>query len=338
MQAKIANLPCLCGSGEKFQRCCGRDKYIDATFDYLYSLLSSGNARGRTAFSELWNEHRQKVHALVAQARESLGVPRCRTAVFGAGNCNDIPLEYLAGVSDKVDLYDIDWNAINNAKNGLEEPLRRKVRCFLLDVTGLFKTVVPRVIAAMEKKDTGALLKALSDFYEKKTRFVSLPRRYDLVLSINVMSQLFTPFMITLGRAASYRNQLPEETFDSYAELVMRIGNEVVPEQHLQFLWSATKGRLVLTTDRYLWGMYEGQETDVKKLVDKPEGLLDPGVQQKLSSRNFQLPGTDIETIYPVYFNCHRKEQWLWTYDQDKTYLIEGYELTPKQLAQKDRR
>lgn len=331
MSTVTLNLPCLCGSAKKFRLCCGKNAATRITFEYLHGAMSSANLYAKEEISGQWDEQRQQVKKLVVAIRENMPGSPLRAAVFGAGNCSDIPLEYLAESFEKVDLFDIDWSAINKARERLDTQLQKKVRCFLFDVTGLFTTMVPKVVMALEKGNTNTVFEVLEDFYQKRINPAHLPRKYDLVLSVNMLTQLFTPFMVSVGKAAAFRGLLRDPvSLDSYIKFVQKIGEEIIPEHHLQFLRSVTKSRLLITTDKFLWGDLEGIPEKTRETVENPEDLLKPEVQEKLAEQNLILPGTKLDLYYPKYFHALRKNQWLWHFNDQKVYLVEGYELAPK--------
>ena len=59
-----------------------------------------------------------------------------RVAILGAGNCDDLPLERIAGRAGGVNLIDLDTRAIRAARRRLPRRLRCRIDVVEYDVTG----------------------------------------------------------------------------------------------------------------------------------------------------------------------------------------------------------
>jgi hypothetical protein len=92
---------------------------------------ASNNAKGDAARHRRWRPARREAWALL----DPWVAPGARVAVVGAGNGNDLPLRRLARRARRLDLVDVDADALRRARRRALGP-RRAVGLHVDDVTG----------------------------------------------------------------------------------------------------------------------------------------------------------------------------------------------------------
>lgn len=328
--------PCMCGSGREHRECCARDSAVEMTLDGLLAVITMNNTQALDSAGEGWSEHTKELSDWIKSISASLpDLSTARVAVIGAGNCSDIPLEFLSREFSKVHLFDLDWAAVSQARSRLDPVLAERVACFSYDVTGLYTSFVPKVLQHLHTGEIERVFQAFQKFgssaaAEPRPR---LPDAYDLVLSINVVSQLFCPFMHSLAHAAAQARRFKDdESFATFGRWIRRIGDTHVVKEHLKFLAAATKedGRALVSTDRFFWGFENGEAAPAAQMFREPESMLDPGNLERMTQAGLALPGTGVGSVCTDYFDQQDTRRWLWRFNPQQAYLVEGYELTPK--------
>lgn len=74
---------------------------------------------------ELWSAHREAVKDLFDKIIQNKDVTD-RVGILGAGNCDDLDLEYLASKCKELVLFDIDYQSMQIAVEKLDVSTRSK--------------------------------------------------------------------------------------------------------------------------------------------------------------------------------------------------------------------
>lgn len=325
--------PCICGSNKPFASCCGAQKKVARAILFLTSDLTITNREALESAQENWDSHRRAIREMVEAALRSLGEDgkkdKREAAVFGAGNCRDIPLEFLAENFSKVDLYDIDYDALLNARKGLPSLLQKKVRLKVLDLSGLVKTVIADLVANMESGRVEEAVRLLSRYADREKTIgpVIAGKKYALVLSLNVVTQLFAPFLMNLAQAGANQGLLGPAAYGPLLNAGLTIAHHVLPEVHLSTVKEALLpgGRAVFGVEEYEWGWFAGKESEVNRIAPDPESMLDPQVQAKLRELHYYITGSQAEDVLNKLFEICEQRQWLWHFAPKRSFLVSGY-------------
>lgn len=147
------------------------------------------NNRATGARWEGFAAHRVRMTALALQA------PGETLAVLGAGNCNDLDLPALAARFREIHLIDLDAEAVRRARERQPpEVARALVLHAPVDLSGAFD----RLAAFKHKPATAAELAALPGAGAQRIQ-AAVPRRFDVVLSACLLSQLMHSCYVALG-------------------------------------------------------------------------------------------------------------------------------------------
>src|SRR5687768_4174860 len=217
--------------------------------------------RGTAGQWQLYAPHRAQVEKLLLSARADLAATPVSLCVLGAGNCNDLDLNHLARLFERVRLVDIDPQA-------LADGLRRQAATHLrqistqapVDLSGLGPMLsawhgLPPVPSAIEQA---------VDWVGRHQPFGNEPCAADVVLSPCLLSQLIEPVRLALGAK-----------HEKYPLL-----RKAIVARHLRLLSELVKpggkGLLVidLACSDYVPDLGRTQEQDVLGLMN---GLLERG-------------------------------------------------------------
>lgn len=86
------NIPflCPCLRDKPYLDCCGKEVNSEDTYVHYLTMLNKNTIN----YYGAWYEHREAIKKLISESLLQLR-KRNKCIVLGAGNCNDIPLEYL---------------------------------------------------------------------------------------------------------------------------------------------------------------------------------------------------------------------------------------------------
>ncbi len=329
----IDNWPCPCGSTKPFVSCCRRKKPVAHTLNSLANTLVIANQQAKANATDTWNSNRQGVYDFISDTVYGLNTKEyTKVAILGAGNCEDLPLAFLAEHAARIDLYDVDWLAINAAKSALPGKLQKKLHCYCADITGLYTTLIPELQTFLESGQMEEAFLLLQRFYRNPKNKFSINRKYDLVLSVNIVSQLFSVFFDLLMKTLIQMRRIENSPIVAeFMALINNIADEIVPEQHLRILHSLTspKGKSIITVDKFHWGSFDGIKSPITDLISEPEDMLKQDIHQMLQAKGHHVQGSAIDTLYEKYFSLQKRDQWLWRFHDDRVFLVDGFILKP---------
>ena len=255
---------------------------------------------------EDFSTHRARVTELV------LRCPGQSCALLGAGNCNDVDLEALAGRFAEVHLFDLDKEALLRARQRLgAEVAARVIAHEPVDLGG-------SLVQLRRFRNRPATAEELGAFSAESVAqaLARVPDRFDVVASTCVLSQLVYACDRFLGP------QHPQVEVLACAVVVA----------HLRLLAALVKpgGRGLLLTDMVssdtyplddLWG-----QRDPWALVEELEtaGNHLSGTTPKFTRR---IVNTD-PVIAPLVASSELETPWLWRISEDETYLVYGLQFT----------
>ncbi len=159
----------------------------------ILELQAQRNASGRGAWQWM-SGHRRRVTSILL--READADAKKTLCLLGCGNCNDIDLRSLAEVYGRVDLADIDADAIRfGIQHQLPDAPTHVHSLAPFDVTGCAQSLSELVSSApVTDSDAEALMGQLSRKVEPP-----LGSPCDVVASVGLLSQLIECITLTLG-------------------------------------------------------------------------------------------------------------------------------------------
>jgi|GEM_PF-4876897 len=318
----IKNRPCICGSGLEFSKCCGKSEKISHALLLGNTLLRDNNKQSLYAANngQLWEGNRKSIYDLIFNnLNKEL---YSKVAILGAGNCKDIPFDLLQHCQS-IHLYDIDWESISSFRTTLPEDIKKKTSAKLLDISGLWTTSIPELLNYIEHNDFFSAIDYLEKISGKQSKMPIIKSKYDLVLSINVTTQLLFPFFLfILHMLADMGKILRYSPYLNFLESLESYHNIDVVKHHLAFIKFISKpgGNIIITTDKYENGIdYFGPKYNPQ--IKTPTDMLVLENQKNMK----QLIGSTIDNYIRDYFSNVMVNQWIWQFSPDRAYLIEGF-------------
>ena len=142
---------------------------------------------------ERFATHRAHVTRLLLE--KGSAAPSPTLCVLGAGNCNDVDLAQVAAVYERIELVDLDVQALSGAVARHAPAVREKIGCHApLDVSG----VLGRLPQWRRMNTSESELLSLPQLHAQRIADV-LGRRFDCVLSCGLLTQLHLPIVEALG-------------------------------------------------------------------------------------------------------------------------------------------
>lgn len=160
-----------------------------------------GKSCGRFA---LWTEHREQITKLIDKLREEHIE---EAIVLGAGACNDLDLHALLKVTDRLTLVDYDTDSMKSAIYTQELSGEEADRITLIggiEFTGFYNSDFREI--SKNKLKVGRLRKLLEG------------KKYDLVITGAVHSQLVMPYVDMLHKRHFQEAMLPIQVANKFAE------------------------------------------------------------------------------------------------------------------------
>lgn len=177
-----------------------------------------------------------------------------RVAIVGAGNGDDLPLRWLAARAGRIDLFDLDVDALRTARQRLAWRLGRRVRVCALDITDGAADSVVR--AARDGKTTVFLSPTTEPLSDAP---------YDLVVGDLLYSQLLSPALGDID--------LDDRTS---VEVLSRHGQRLTDAAVARMHASAPRGVVVHLHDPLAWWPGHEHAFTIEEALDRAAHDPDP--------------------------------------------------------------
>lgn len=331
---------CVCGSELPFDECCIKK--------YPSLKLNTKDIKDCTKY-ENWDRQRQGVWQLVAKTLNECGnFSKRNIIIFGAGACDDLPIDFICDKFPEIVLVDIDGKALNEALRKIPNASKDKVIFVQWDVAGLYNNTELKLCLENAKnggyktvddviKDISKLVLKIQDLdmpFEIKKR---MP--FSVVLSDLIVTQLFTNYfysevalnLIKLDSAIFERN-LSDFNIKEIVDSLLG--------QHLKLLQkvTTTHGKIIVLADTFVYGTEANLlKSPFNEVIKKnPEFITN---YRKITIQdivgwmnNYSVAGSNIP--YHIKINnfkrlhTDRVTWWWWIFNEERLYLVMGYVFT----------
>jgi hypothetical protein len=274
--------------------------------DPLPNLLAANQAKYNLSTRDHWDhfaQHRRQVTDLLAPGELA---PRGRLCVLGAGNCNDLEIPRLLETFSRIDLVDIDGDALNAAvaRQGVQAEPRVRLH------GGVDLTAVAPQMAQWPTSSPGPLRfrQVLRTLETAPLPDIGGP--FDVILSPCVLSQICLYASDSLGRTHPRRREL----------------REAIRRRHLRQMveWLAPGGTGLLVIDL-------ATTQNLGSLVHTHHNRLEEVASRTVARAN-HFPGLDPESLRAAMLQDARLNglvssiqqipPWLWTLGPAKSFLV----------------
>ena len=220
-----------------------------------------------------------------------------KVLVVGAGHGDDLPLTRLAQATARVDLLDLDADALRWARRRVPRRLRRRIRVGALDVTGGGADAVV-AMAADPPPDLRVPAEPIGD------------APYDLVIGDLLYSQLLGPSLPHLGLSAA------EELTFLY-EHGQRLTDAVVARMHA----SAPRGIVVHVHDVLGWWGGHEQPLGLYTVIERARKT--PADADRVLAGGRPAEGCDPRrSLTALGYPVLRTSWWHWPFQLGVDYLV----------------
>jgi hypothetical protein len=275
-----------------------------------------------------WMSHRQEIKYLI---ENSLGEFHAKdeAIILGAGNCDDLDLDYLAARFNRVTLADIDNDSMQVSVNGLDPQLQLRIKCLdSLDFTGLdqidfyarFQNLLDQQASAAQ---LAAFLQEASAEVVKKPVLAQYKKRYTAVISSAVHTQLF--YLHALSMFAIYAKLYVKNDVKRIVEGIAAL-RDIILRQYNEMLFALARsdGAVVMWTDIIL---LDTQTEFIK------ESIYALSNEEKRAQFMLRLMGSyGIDSAVLALQDMHDKmavegkllRSWVWPFSAEKQFITVG--------------
>ncbi|OPX92840.1 MAG: hypothetical protein A4E53_00327 [Pelotomaculum sp. PtaB.Bin104] len=273
---------------------------------------------------------RMNMERFILEALENLKSKES-VIVFGAGPCNDIPLELLTENFSQVILVDIDIISTQKAIERLDISLRSKVKIIQMDISGLDE-LFAKIKRLSSINASVNEIELLLNTYEYKSieLLPEINTKYDLSISSCVATQLVTPYITHILRD-NYIN-------DNIYKIITSIARKAA-YNHCYLVRKHTKdaGFSIITTDVFEWGYFANNPISLANAL--PSLPITMNFQEFINIylnkyRDYMLVGSTILYDINTFFNNVVARGWYWEIENStltyRLYMVMGALLKPK--------
>lgn len=276
---------------------------------------------------ELWESQRKCINEIlnrIKKENDSFG----RVAVLGAGNCNDIDLEFLSNEFEDITLFDIDNNALQTSTKKYSIKPNCQIKLVGdIEFTGLRELSFYNEFAKKLEANNSVkkIIKFIRDTVIQMSN-VNITNEYDgkfdFVISMPVYTQLCYPLCLYIlaeymeNFSASELKKIIDE-FNYLAIAASKKYNDFI------FKISTTTAKYFILTDV----MEFTEETEyLKKLAQVYVLKGDANGLNALMVNHHRLSGSleGITNINERNTEFQALNSWIWPFSDKKSYLVYG--------------
>ncbi|WP_434510095.1 hypothetical protein [Desulfitobacterium sp. AusDCA] len=295
------------------------------------STYNNMNAARSSKRWDNWEGHRNQINRILHErVLKSSSTDFCKAAIFGAGNCDDIDLNYWLNNVDELWLFDIDLESVQQGieRQNIDTKMIDKLKLFQIDVTGLDKISFFNDINQMLKDSTPikkvvSYIRKIANNLEVIDDLINHYGSFSFVASSSIHTQLLYPHFNqmlsntkdkeTLMREADY---LMSTLVKNYNQLLLNL----VKENGTLFIWtdefelSSDRGNLHLLP-QFQREILNSNYTFLSKFIYNfgLKGAVE--CNKDLLSKFPNFADRLIDKTYDLIY-------WIWHYDLTKHYLI----------------
>lgn len=331
---------CFCGSGMSIGECCIKK--------YPSLKLNKKDIKDCTKY-EIWDRQRQGVWQVVAKIlSECNNFSKPNIIIFGAGACDDLPIDFICDKFSEIVLVDIDGKALNEALRKIPNDSKNKVIFVEWDVTGLYNNSELKL--CLENAKNGAY-KTVDDVIKDISKLtmkiqdldlpIEIQKRmpFSVVLSDLIVTQLFTNYFY--NEVSLNLIELEPAIFEkNLADFNIKEIVDSLLSQHLKLLQKVTTtyGKIIVLADTFVYGTEANLlKSPFNEVIKRnPEFISDYTkiYIQDITKwmNNYSVAGSNI----PYYIKINNFKRlyidsvlwWWWTFNKERLYFVMCYIFT----------
>lgn len=267
-----------------------------------------------------WSKHRNHVTGLFDHVFLKKGSVE-QVAIFGAGNCDDLDLDYLAPKCHSIYLFDIDLESMRRGIKNFSDSTRSKIKLVELDVTGLSKIDIEHHLSSLLKSDTKAdeIVQFLKETENCLTEIVEdewadYIESFDIVATSAIYTQLFYNWALDL--LSEYEGQYNQDEVGRIKEGFLDLRDQIVLTFNESVRNCCRENGFFI-----LWSDILKMEPEYMETINKgPNAIFalasTVGFGAALIAIQDFIVKVDKEQFFLTY--------WPWDFNEDKQYLVMG--------------
>lgn len=267
-----------------------------------------------------WKHHRIQVTGLF-DAVFSKKAFVDKVAIVGAGNCDDLDIEYLATKCNSIYLFDIDMESMEKGTANLPERTREKIQLIEIDVTGLDKVDFDHHLSSMLNhgetakgifrylKDTENRLGQLSERV-----FANYYNDFDIVATSAIYTQLFYNWAMEL--LSDHANHYQKKDAEEMKNGILDVRDEIVRTVNHSISKCTKQNGFCIT-----W-------TDILKIEPEYMDTINEGLNAIFALASNVGYGAALIGVKTFIEKLDKSEltlrYWPWDFQENKQYLTIG--------------
>lgn len=271
---------------------------------------------------ELWRNHRIGVKGLFEEIHSIEGKVN-RIGIIGAGNCDDLDLEYISTICNEIHLFDVDVASMEQATQNLSKDIVEKLRLVQIDITTLGRVDFYNEFINMLKNGTKP--KKIINFLIKNANALEVHgeeikefyNTFDVVATSAIYTQLF--YNWALIKLTEYDDYYTDQDIHSITErgLVYFRNKLVIFYNEVIQQFCTPTAAVIAWVD-----LFEVYPHEYSRLYER--GLEEVG--DLLAAKGGGLAASRIgimdlqSRLKPGPLN----RTWVWEFDEFKSYLCMG--------------
>ncbi|MGW8427856.1 hypothetical protein ACWGJQ_20520 [Peribacillus simplex] len=267
-----------------------------------------------------WQPHRKQVSGLFDTVFSKKAFAD-KVAIVGAGNCDDLDLEYLATRCNSIYLFDIDMESMKKGTANLPERTRKKIQLVEIDVTGLDKVDFDHHLSSMlDRSETAkGIIQYLKETENRlgqlsESVFANYYNDFDIVATSAIYTQLFYNWANEL--LSDYEHQYQKKDTEEIKNGILDLRDEIVRKMNHSISKCTKQNGFCIT-----W-------TDILKIEPEYMDTINKGMNAIFALASNVGYGAALIGVKTFIENVDKSElslsYWTWDFNANKQYLTIG--------------
>ncbi|MBM7854976.1 hypothetical protein JOC37_001356 [Desulfohalotomaculum tongense] len=284
----------------------------NARISNLLDIQQSLNKMSKNKFNE-WLHFRNQNEFIIKEVIQRYNIKTNKLLLLGAGNGNDLPLNYIENTFDYIEIVDIDENALNRLLSKVNNT--DKFNKIICDLTGLEKDV--NILNEINSTDNIHEKVSLIEKLKPNPNLSDISYDFDLVINCNFSTQLLLPILPNYG----FQSLLLGDLAIALGNLSEQIHKKLFEQIHNHL---NSNGMLIHSTDTFeLSKMSPAFEPilavagTINNTVNIDLRYLKIFMEQGLGIIGYQIPANTFKLFeFKTLFKA------LWHFNNSKAYLV----------------
>lgn len=266
---------------------------------------------------DLWVKHREGVNGLFEEIHNKKGKVN-RIGIIGAGNCDDLDLEYISKNCNEIYLFDIDLNSMKQAIRRYPFEIQNKLRLIKVDITTLdTSSFYQEYLNLLSSK---AKPKSIIDFLVKSANNLNIDNMKEFYNTCDIVasSAIYTQLVYNWAYIKLYNhdNYYTEKELNTINErgLGYFLKKLIVFYNKIVVRFCTSTAAIIAWAD-----MFEIYPNDYKQLLER--GFEE--IKDIISVRGYSASRIGVADLENK-LDSHLNRTWAWQFDESKTYLCMG--------------